>query len=123
MPTAPNYDPDFTVDLNNPVISRRVTLQEKLEAILGSKNVYFQPPKNTMLQYPAIIYNRSPMYRLRADDQTYLLVGHYSVTFISPDVEECMEMMTKLLDGFQHISVERSFVSDNLNHDVYNLYF
>lgn len=105
------------------LVQRRRELSTKLRDILGSTNVYFQPPPNTMMKYPCFVYNRSNPYKLQADDQSYLLQGHYSVTYIDPDVERCMAIMTKLLDSFQHISVERSFTSDNLNHDVYNLYF
>lgn len=104
-------------------VERRRELHLKLVEILGSGNVYFQPPPNTMISYPAFIYNRSPHWKLQADNDMYLSVGHYSLTYIDPDVEACMEMMTRLLHEFQHISVERSFTSDNLNHDVYNLYF
>jgi hypothetical protein len=119
----PNYEPTFTVDIDNALVKRREQLQYILENILGSRNVYFQPPNNTLINYPAIIYNRSPIYKLQADDTAYLLRGHYSVTYIDPDPEACIEFMTKILSAFQNISHERSFVSDNLNNDVYNLYY
>ena len=37
-------------------MSSRAELQIKLEDFLGSRNVYYQPPINTMMQYPAIVY-------------------------------------------------------------------
>lgn len=111
---------DSKMDLQ---VRRRRELSAKLREILGSNNVYFQPPSNTMMKFPCFVYNRSNPYKLQADDNAYLLVGHYSVTYIDPDVERCMTMMTKILDSFEHISVERNFTSDNLYHDVYNLYF
>lgn len=104
-------------------VDRRRLLQEGLELFLGSKNVYFQPPPNVMLKYPCFIYNRTSPFTMQADDTIYILRGHYSLTYIDPDVERCMDMQEKLLNFFDHISVERSFVSDNLNHDVYNLYY
>lgn len=107
----------------DPMVAKRRELQTKLETILGSKNVYFQPPSNIKLKYPCFIYERSTPYTLKADDINYLTRGHYSVTFISTDVEKCMAMMTKMLDSFDHISVEREFISEDLNHDVYNLYY
>lgn len=105
------------------LVAKRRELQTKLETLLGSKNVYFQPPSNIKLKYPCFIYDRSPIYRLKADDTAYHIRGHYSVTYINSNVEKCMEMMTKILNSFDHISVERSFTSDNLYHDVYNLYY
>ena len=37
----------------------RPNLQTMLEQILGSRNVYFQPPESLKLNYPAIVYKRS----------------------------------------------------------------
>lgn len=107
----------------DPMVAKRRELQTKLETILGSKNVYFQPPSNIKLKYPCFIYNRTSPYTLKADDTNYLVRGHYQLTYISSNVEKCMEMMTTLLGSFDHISVERQFISDNLNHDVYNLFY
>jgi len=36
----------------------RLELQEVLESLLGSRNVYFQPPLNLKMNYPCIIYKR-----------------------------------------------------------------
>ena len=37
----------------------RLELDEELVKILGSKNVYFQPPESLKLNYPAIVYSLS----------------------------------------------------------------
>ena len=105
------------------LVEKRRELSTKLREILGSGNVYFQPPSNTKMNFPCFVYNRSPIFRLRANDKTYLLRNHYSLTYIDSNVERCMAMQDTLLNSFDHISVERSFTSDNLNHDVYNLYY
>lgn len=107
----------------DPQVTRRRELHTSLTAILGTNNVYFQPPPNVMIKYPCFIYTRSTPYTMTADDTNYHLRGHYSLTYIDPDVEACIEMQTRLLNSFQHISIERQFMSDNLNHDVYNLYY
>ena len=39
-------------------MDKRQTLQSELEAILGSRNVYYQPPANLKMQYPAIRYKK-----------------------------------------------------------------
>lgn len=107
----------------SPEVQRRLLLHEKLCDLLGSRNVYFQPPPDTMIKYPAFIYNLSPEHKVQADDRIYIMRGHYSLTYIDTRVEACIAMKPRILDAFEHISVERSFTSDNLNHDVYNLYF
>lgn len=116
MASSPEY-------LNDPQVIKRRELHTFLTSILGSNNVYFQPPSNISMKYPCIVYNRTNPYTINADDSTYLLRGHYSVTYIDSNVERAMAMQTKLLKSFEHISVERSFTSENLNHDVYNLYY
>ena len=120
LPT--NYDPE-TINLSDLLVQRRLQLQTELEGILGKRNVYFQPPQNTQIKYPCFIYNRSTVYSIKADDKPYLVKGHYSVTYIDPNPEACIAIMSVLLNHFDYISHERSFTSENLNHDVYNLYY
>ena len=49
----------------------RPNLQTKLEQILGSRNVYFQPPESIKLNYPAIVYKRSNIQNTFADNEVY----------------------------------------------------
>lgn len=109
--------------LENLLVVRRRALHTILTELLGSTNVYFQPPSNVLMKYPCFLYNQSPLYNLRADDKNYLYMGHYSLTYIDSNVERAMAMKMKILDSFEHISFERNFTSENLNHDVYNLYY
>ena len=37
-------------------VDRRNDLQKLLVEVLGSKNVYFQPPESVKMKYPAIVY-------------------------------------------------------------------
>ena len=39
----------------------REELHELLVSVLGSRNVYFQPPESIRMQYPAIVYARNNM--------------------------------------------------------------
>ena len=38
-------------------MKNRIELQTLLEELLGSKNVYYQPPNNLSMSYPAILYS------------------------------------------------------------------
>ena len=102
-------------------MENRLTLQTKLETLLGSRNVYFQPPETVKLAYPAIIYNLSDINVQYADNTAYAAQKRYTVTFIhkNPDMDYFTEMMTV----FPWCSFDRRFVNDNLYHDVYTLYF
>ena len=101
-------------------MSSRTDLQKKLEEILGSRNVYFQPPTNTMIQYPAIVYSLKRKESKFADNAKYLKRNFYEIIVI--DKKPSNPAVDILLD-FPYSSYDRNYVSDNLNHDVITLYF
>lgn len=99
-------------------MNNRQELQLALESILGSRNVYYQPPESVKLVYPAIVYTRTRIDTTPADDMNYIVRDVYSITFIhkNPDDDIVHEILT--LPRCAH---ERKFESDNLHHDVYRL--
>lgn len=98
----------------------RIELQQMLEDILGSRNVYFNPPTNLTMKYPAIKYSISDMYNDKANNLVYKKDKVYTLIVIdySPD----SEIVNKITD-LPYATFERSYKSDNLNHFVINLYF
>ena len=60
----------------------RPNLQTMLEQILGSRNVYFQPPESLKLNYPAIVYKRSNIRNTFAEDNVYNQSYFYEITVI-----------------------------------------
>lgn len=101
-------------------MNKRIDLHHLLEDLLGSKNVYFQPPPSIKMKFPAIVYHRDDIYNKHADDSVYKQNIRYLVTVIDYDPDsEIVSKVSKL----QHCKFNRSFKSDNLNHDVFVLYF
>jgi hypothetical protein len=98
----------------------RVELQRLLEEVLGSRNVYFQPPSNLRMNYPAIVYRRNRIENRSANNATYAQSNSYQITVI--DANPDSEIVTKVsqLPMCRH---DRNFASDNLNHDVFIIYF
>jgi hypothetical protein len=96
----------------------REQLQSVLEEIIA--NVYFQPTENVQMQYPAIVYERARQYTDHADDKPYCLTKQYQLTMISRDPDQSAFDMISALPMCIH---ERFYVADNLNHDVFNIYF
>jgi hypothetical protein len=96
----------------------REQLQLTLKAIVP--NVYFQPPSNVQLTYPAIVYERARAYTEYADDDPYCTTKQYQLTLISSDPDETAFDAIAALRMCTH---ERFFAADDLNHDVFNLYF
>lgn len=96
----------------------REQLQEILEFICD--NVYFQPPSNVQMQYPAIVYERSRIQTAFADNIPYRSTIQYDVTVISRSPDE---MIVSALVHMPMCIYQRFYVADNLNHDVFSLYF
>ena len=58
-------------------MDNRLELQAKLEAVIGNKNVYFQPPASIKLTYPCVIYSIGSGEANHADDKVYRVVVEY----------------------------------------------
>lgn len=99
---------------------RREQLHEILVGILGTRNVYFQPPSNTVMTYPCIVYSRDSAFESHADNRLYRFKQRYQVTVIDRNPDSSIPGKIRQLP---ECSYERFFTADNLNHDVYNLFF
>ena len=98
----------------------RLDLQTLLENLLGSRNVYYQPPESIKMSYPAIVYERDNIRNDFANNLVYKQSFSYQITVIDydPDSE-----IVKRVSVLPMCSFSRHFVSDNLNHDVFRLYY
>ena len=98
----------------------RLELQTLFENILGSRNVYFQPPESVKMKYPAIVYGLEDIKNTFANDRVYLSKRKYLITVIDEDPDsEIVEKISQL----PTCRFNRHFESDNLNHDVFILEF
>ena len=99
-------------------MGNRLELQNLLESILGSRNVYYQPPESIKIKYPAIIYSRDYIDNNFADDIVYMQNHTYQIIVIdaNPD-SEIVNKISKL----PMCRYNRHYTSDNLNHDVFIL--
>lgn len=98
----------------------RIDLQKFLEEMLGSRNVYFQPPASVQMNYPAIVYSLSQIRNRNANNQVYSQTTHYMVTVIDKNPDS---PIVQKLSQFPTAYFDRQYKADNLNHFVFNLYF
>lgn len=101
-------------------MEKRLKLHEMLCSLLGSRNVYFQPPESVRMQYPAIVYGRDGINNTYADDGPYTSRVRYFVTLIDLDPDS---LLVKKMASIPYCRYDRHYESDNLNHDVFTLYF
>lgn len=100
-------------------MSRQAELQTLFETILGTRNVYFQPPETMKINYPAIIYSRDTIRNRNADNSPYLINEGFSVTYI--DKSPISDIPMKLAE-LPLCSFDRHYIADNLNHDVFTIF-
>lgn len=98
----------------------RLEVQAALESLLGSDHVYFQPPPNVYMSYPAIVYNRDYMEVEYADNLPYSQCLRYQVTVIDPDPDS---LIFKKVADLPQAAFVRHFTADYLNHDIFDVYF
>lgn len=98
----------------------RLELQNKLEELLETKNVYYQPPESLKMKYPAIVYSKSNIGSRFANNAAYSYLIRYEVIVIDrkPDNSVIQELLK-----LPYCSYDRHYVSDNLSHDVLTLYY
>lgn len=99
---------------------RRKELQAMLEALLGSRNVYFQPPENFKMEYDCIVYKRSPIRNRYADNRVYMQAPKWQLTLITHSPVSPLIQKLSTLPTCRH---EQSYVADNLYHNVYDIYY
>ena len=101
-------------------MGQRLELQAILVGLLGSSHVYFQPPPTISLNYPCIIYSRRDEDVIHADNLPYRRRKQYDVTVIDRNPDSLIP--DKIAD-LPLCTFDRHFTADDLNHDVYKLFF
>lgn len=102
------------------VLDRRLKLDAMLREILGSNNVYFQPPEGVRMKYPAIKYERNRVASTSADNIIYKQDISYMITCIYTDPDDDLPLKISRIPKCRH---DRPYIADGLIHDVYELYF
>lgn len=95
-------------------------LRSIVKARCEAENVYYQPPANLRMKYPCICYELDKIRNRDADNGVYRQMVHYTVTVIDtkPDSE-----MTAAMSRLSKASHDRHFISDNLYHDVFSVWY
>lgn len=125
-------------------MDRRPSLHELLKALFnGEHHVYFQPPKNTILKYPCIIYKLAGIQARHADNRHYIQKREYELTVIDRDPDSALreKVVSAMCGDFpvppdqdeeQNIQAPcgilngrfvRFYTAENLNHYVFRILY
>jgi len=99
-------------------MGQRLELHQLLETF--TEHVYFQPPTNIQMEYPCIVYSRDYAYTEFADNSPYCHKLRYQVTVIDRDPDSAIPSRVA---SMSMSLFNRFFTADNLNHDVFSVYF
>lgn len=100
-------------------MASRLELQTKLEEILDSTQVYFQPPPSVRMAYPAIVYELADINVKHANNVMYVDIPGFKLTLIDKNPDS--EFVTEILK-LPRCKFNTFFTSDNLNHFVFTIY-
>lgn len=103
------------------VNSNRQEFHEKLKELIGNDNVYFSPPESKKLEYPCIIYKLSDVNSVHANNLSYRHMKRYQILHIYRNPDE--DMIKDFLGAFSYCRFSRHYTSDNLNHDIFEIYY
>lgn len=98
----------------------RSSLHQILKELLGTDNVYFQPPPTIKMLYPCIVYERDKATTKFAGNRPYKYDKKYKVTYIDGNPDSDIPDKLAMLPKCVH---DRFFTADSLNHDVFNLFY
>ena len=101
-------------------MDRRLQLHEVLKTILGSSNVYFQPPSTVQMTYPCIVYKLATIVPTFADDCVYSQRQKYTVTVIDRNPDG---LIPGKVSKLPFCKADNFFTFDNLNHYPFTLYY
>ena len=99
----------------------RLKLHEELCTLLGSRNVYFQPPESIKMKYPCIVYSLSNLDYKHANNGVYKSTKAYEVIIIDPDPDG--NIYDKLPEHFQMCRFNREYTADDLNHYAFTIFY
>lgn len=96
----------------------RTKLSEVLHRICGK--VYYQPPTGTEICYPCIIYELDRPDVKFADNTSYVVYDQYSIKYITRDPDDNTRYQFMMIE---HCSSESPYISENLYHYPFRLYW
>lgn len=90
-----------------------------LQQAVPNDRVYFQPPENLKIVYPAVVFHLSKIDFDHASDVPYKGAKEYSVILITKDPEP--DVIDEILK-IPYSSLDTTYISDGMNHFVFTVY-
>ena len=102
-------------------MASRLELHEELCEVLGTRNVYFNPPESVRMKYDAIRYGLAGKDLNYANDKIYRITNEYDGVVITTNPDSTLP--DDILNHFKMCSFGRPYVADNLYHYPFTIYY
>lgn len=102
-------------------LDKRLEFDAKIREVLGSNNVYFQPPETMKMSYPCIIYFKNNLPLTHANNGIYKQKQGYTLTYVDKDPDS--EMPNTILHAFRYCRIDSYYRSEGLNHTKFTIYY
>lgn len=102
-------------------MASRLELHEELKTLLGTDNVYFQPPESEKIGYDAIVYNLTDITSRHANNRNYTNSKRYEVILITKKADN--DLVDAILNHFPYAIYNRSYTVDYLYHHSFYIYY
>ena len=83
-------------------------------------NVYFTPPENIQLKYPACIVTREDVDAQKANNKNYITRVNYKLVYISKS--EADDIFIKIPNTFMYSDFRTEYKVNGLYHKVFVIY-
>ena len=83
-------------------------------------NVYFTPPENIKINYPACIVTREDLSVHRANNNLYIISIGYKLVYVSKS--EADDVFIKVLNNFNYSNFRTEYKVNGLYHKVFIVY-
>lgn len=99
-------------------------LLQMLDILTNHANLYYEPPSGTLMMYPCMRITQADLDLKRADNKKYLATMAYTLTYITEnDVDILIDPITSALLDLEYCEFDRTYVSDNMHHYVFKIYY
>ena len=100
----------------------RIEMRDYLEQMLRGVNahLYFQPPENTEMSYPAVRYSLDGIDNKSANNSVYTQFRTYQLIVIDKNPDG---MIADKISKLPRCKFDRHYSRDNLNHWVFTLQY
>lgn len=97
----------------------RVNFDTKLRSILPPEyTLYFQPPTNTVLKPPYVLYKRLDVAQRMASNVKYISKEKYQITVVDSDPDS---VLASILTMHPDAHFQQEYPQNNLYHHVFNM--